>query len=427
MLSYELLTNPNSNVVSDTLSSLANAALGAYCGAFQNYLNLAPGFGSVPGLAQLASEVHRHACSKVNPPIPLPPPTWNPNTGQCAIDYNVTLTYQQSQCYNGLCFASPPPPSDSTITKIRGPIKGLGIKDGYMGVFHGEGQFTPNFFPGPSLAWFRLKSVVPWAGGPDNCGNHPPSLPTYPPGGWNFPPVNIPFVPPGSPPALPPINIPVFPLPVIITPQINFMPTINLDVGGINFTFDARGWNVSVPIDVDITIPINPTTDPNNNPPHRRLPPPPPSDPNTLPPGSGGANCDLKPVLDQIAIVKTTADTIKKNTEDILKCPCESMEGLTAVGLDTNIAGGVYDLASSVKGIKIVVKGKTNSRHEQSGLGGKDLLHCGWFAFRYDHGYGQRYYVNFDTTTLRCKPGVKGLTVTVYSGQKCDLFVLVDS
>lgn len=421
MLSYELLTNPNPNVVSDTISALANAALGAYCGGFSNYLTLNPAYRLVPGLPGLASELHRAACNRTSPPVPLPAPDWDSRKGQCPVRYNVTIRWRQLRCYAGSCFAVQPPPQETTTFGVMGPIAGLAIQDGFMGILtEGGAGFDPDYFPGAALEWYKIVNIERVDGLPDVCGDSPPSLPTYPPGGVNIPPTTVNFRPPYLPPSAPPIPMPLFPLPIVIIPRINFSPVINLDIGGINFQFDMRGWQFSVPVDIDIPIRIDFSNDEANDPPYRRLPPPPPSPPNTPPPGDA-KECDLEPLLKKLQGLEEDLNKVDEKIKELLECPCDSLADLDIFPVATGVTGQAFSLPSDTKAITVSLTGTPTKRNEQSGMGGEDLQYAGWVAFRYSNGYDSMMSIRFNQTVYRCRPGVVGFTITVYDGRKANI------
>lgn len=105
------------------------------------------------------------------------------------------------------------------------------------------GQYATGVIAAPQgsnhRTW-RLASTTRMSPGTDTCGDPPATYPITPvtPPGISFP-VNIPISPTVN------VAIPLVYIP--IKPNISFSPQFQVDVGGINFTFDAGGVTVRLP------------------------------------------------------------------------------------------------------------------------------------------------------------------------------------
>lgn len=200
-------------------------------------------------------------CNPPNPPV-LPS---NPNFsgGQCDFKYNITV--EVAVFPSTINCNRPGDPLQTANATVWGPVTFVGLDqpDGNCGGFnrvfcicHGSGAFTRN--PDPiqfpiafgSLGRFesiRTLTVTPQSGGPDNCGDPPPSYPPTPPPNPGDETFNVTFDTDTTNEFTFPLvwNNIEFSIPVTFEFEVG---DLNINVDGIDLNFNFNNdWNINPP------------------------------------------------------------------------------------------------------------------------------------------------------------------------------------
>lgn len=210
-------------------------------------------------------------------------------------------------------------------------------------------------------------------GSPDTCGSQPPTFPpnVIPPGRGNTT-TNI---------NLPGITVPVGVayVPVTITPTLNISPTINVDLGGLNFQFDLGGVTVNFP----------------------DLPASPPGRPSL--PGGNTSKPDCPPCPPCPELPPSTPQPQPGDPELPPETPPETPEP------DKDAPGILY--------LEVELTKLPNKL--QLGGNGQTVYFAGWIAFRAKSGsYHPRQQIHFKKTIYKAPDGCDGYTYTFTNGAK---------
>jgi hypothetical protein len=400
-LSYPELNSDLGTNTADGVRNVANTAANFACAAYKNYAGATTGFPDPTGFGAIMNSFYSRLCSPrgSTPPPPAPPFTG----GQCPYNYTVTLTLTRSA-----------EPTSLPLIKlgVRGPISRLGYSGSgsgtTFGVFAAPSPVAPSgFYPmyGPgspadlAITNVGTPTITPPSGSPDNCGNpqpqFPPLLPPIPVVSNNTT-INI-----GGPS----LTVPIAIIPVLIDANVNIKPTINVNVGPFNVTFDAGGVTVAPSFQFSNPTTVNPT--PGNDP---RLPPPTPTPQPQLP----SAGCDLSPVISRLQTLQTKVDVIDGTTKDTKDCACPGkyQEVSNALG---NGNSGSAALPAYARTVKFSIG--TLEANVQSQFGGgnaPNVYYLGWYAFTDANGNGgDRRQIQYQTQTVTVPPGAKAVSWTI--------------
>ena len=143
-----------------------------------------------PGVGRVPTDVaYRMMCNREPPALPAPPFTG----GQCAYEYNVTI-------YRGLLKNGQPTRGYPDFYTVRGfgPVNGLYLEtltNGDVALRISWASAQPALgvaFTSQGEAWvsYYISNIARVGGGPDNCGNPPPVIPTPAPN-YRTQPINI--------------------------------------------------------------------------------------------------------------------------------------------------------------------------------------------------------------------------------------------
>lgn len=228
----------------DWFKDAAAYARDVFCNIHSEYPAVTTGIdGSIPGSAGSVRKALADSICRRSPATPPPDPNALFSGGQCATKYRMIFELKSTDPAFGE-FVQP------YGVNVWGNISGVSIgKDALSGKevlqvrCHGLASAPRNpelvkldlvssFFQ--KFSGVNLQQVYTLDGDPDTCGDPNPQ---YPPDYSR--PLPIPFpIPPKTPPGggFPPSPI-FLPFPVFISPRFD----IGIDVGGINFNFDAGG------------------------------------------------------------------------------------------------------------------------------------------------------------------------------------------
>lgn len=332
-----------------------------------------------------------------NPPPPAQPQFQG---GQCnAVSYDVNLhikEYYGSLDYCGLT-------RDAVIgAQVYGPISDIKLENfgqvqfdcpgvsGYSvisavcrgntsGAIQNLGKFNIAGNSGHTIASITSIDVVRSNGQPDTCGN------------------GVPYMPPTSPPVeqvtnniniqigTDSVNVPIYVVPVLVEPTLEFRPSFVVNVGGVNVKFDMGGVYLSIPVNVGLNFNLPFSKDPRPLPPSSTTPPP-----TSLPPCS--STVDLQPIKDKL---DTVDNDIKKYSDK--EKPYKESDYIninnTTLG---NANSGDYAIPNGTYKITLEVTDTPTNQKVQFGNDGANVVYAGWAWFGDDQFLDERMPVDAD-------------------------------
>lgn len=315
--------------------------------------------------------------------VPPPPPSPGLRGGQCkCVAYDVT--YQVST--NNVPGA--PNTYYGVIGPINGPMSRRTAGGGLEVGIESSSEDCKTRVWAAMIATSRpdvddisaqIISVVPSAGGADECGD---ALPVYQAG----PIIPSPRLPPVSIPVGDGPNINVAPviIPVTIKPEFNFRPEINIGVGPINFNFNPGGIDINLP--PGSQLPQQPDEEPPS------YPSLPPGSPDAVEPDAGG---DCPDYSDRFDSIDDDLADIKRQLDDIEECACKEEKKYTYQPVAL-IAGdsGCVSLPENTVAVSAVVTTSLSAPKKEPGKEGPDVLYAGWGWFGYTGGQGERLHMD---------------------------------
>lgn len=379
---------------------------------------------AIRGAGSLACNINKNFPDWANHPIPIvgaygagffnalcgdePAPPSKPFTGgQCPIRYNVGYTYK---------IPGNSPVVDSK-NNILGPIQGpfsttpnAGNKKA-VAILTGDGQeLMLGEIPSSGDDWEQaptITSVVPVSGGPDNCGDPPPSQPPLVPDAPDLQ-INAPvYISPTL--TLNPTFIYVRPeidVNVSIPTQVEFKPTIQLPDLNIEIQFG--------PDNVTVQPYIPPKTNPTPIPPDPRPTPPTPSQPKPPKVDCDCEPCDLTEVIELL--------------EDIKECACEpeTTVQISALGFGDS---GSYSLPTNTVAIGLQLTAIPSNAKMENGGAGPDVYYAGWVSVGYDNGRDTRLPIAYERNYYSVKNGYTQVSFTCRVGYLATIYAyrLVES
>lgn len=363
---YERVGNGTANA----LERVADVAAGVVCDLYSGYTAFMRGGDSTDARGRGMDGLFDSLCNpRPDYTPPAPPPIPGFPGGKCPILYEVTACYVRNGEQKGVSTSfkyGPLGPFYQIGTSPGASAVGFYSRNSSTGALVRNDQFSGgNDIISQDSITARILSAVPVGGASDNCGQIGPQYqPTLPPPGDLAPVKPIPF--PGGP-----ISLPVTIVPVILRPEINFRPEINVDVGGIEIKFDLGGVTFNFP---------PPGAD------YPRLPPSP--DPRPSPP---------QPTQPAPNPVKPDADTSKKidklidDVEALEECACDD-EGDRPVLTQAyaSAQSRVITLPVRTKAVTVTITQQPNNAKRQEGVDATDVLYAGWAWFRGYGGLGPR-------------------------------------
>lgn len=412
--SYDELKNPPA-IAPHPLAGIAELARQSFCAGYRWNSRNNPISPEQLGLPNLLQPLVDMICDLPGDPPSLPPlPIDSKNQGQCKCGvYSVTYqnVFQNGGSQPASTFGAFGPVRLFRSDRTEANIQPGDFVISYHGDFPGQCTQNPIYFValrnGIGSDRTNILSISPISG--QSVGTCDRALlPEYqepvttPP---SLPPIELPRLPP-----LPPLSVPVFLTPVLVRPEINFSPTINIDVGGVNLTFSFDGWEFSFNLggQGDIILP------PNQSPSLPPLPPVPPiylpTPVNPPPSGGGGRDCcdeileaisglrgrviTLKEVVDLIKEKVDATDIylrgpLKNLLDDIRECSCPpEIEVATSWSdlQDFSFNASGQELLFAIVGLTTPpIAGKTYKTPN-----GIRVAHSGWFAFGRNNVWGDR-------------------------------------
>lgn len=377
----------------DGLRNVANTAGNFVCELYRNNPAAAVGLADPTGVGAFSNALWSRLCSPRGP-MPAPPSTPPFAGGQCPKLYDLNATVI------GASEDGPFPPDTRQINGIQGPLTGFyqevtSDSDGkaiytvYFGTASGPISWGVQGI-GAAPSW-SINSLVPSDGSPDDCGN------TYP---W-YPDTDAPDnefeddkdVDFGGPT----ITVPVAIIPVILKPEFNFRPQINVRVGPIQVTFDLGGvtFNLYGSQGGDRILP--PGKDP------RPLPPAPT-------PPKIGPGCDITPVIDKLKQLDAKYNPLLdcNRCNDAYNYPITVYDEAEARKV-TGIAPVLYSASVDVTHYPV------NARSQPGGVA-DDVIYLGWFSWIFGSSHGERLPLHFEHQTFMAPPGASGFSYTCYKG-----------
>ena len=361
----DLEGTPNPNSPNSWLQETIDVARDAACEYYSEGPGSAAGSAlSYVGLGAIDS-LWRRIC---RPGAPQPPPPRLPNEGgQCPVVYSVI--HRVGTQSGGLFPAG--------TTNLRGPVKfGRGPSNAgdqqVWGIFHAEGFLFLISTGINETVIGGIQSVSRLDGQPDSCGNPAPELPQSrdlrePP--RQRPPVllppapglpRIPIPPIVIPPIRPPVSLPSFPpIPGVPFLPIPWKPEINVDVGGVQVTFDLGGVTFNVRNEFNLNLPSPQPGNPGGG--GRPLPP------------AGG---DCKDCCDEVTAIR----------ERLNKMPAIGDFAASPGPITPASNGGRLPLGPLTAGVRIFDVVPPVNAKIQDGGGGPDVLWAGWGWFEFAGG-----------------------------------------
>ncbi len=291
-LTYAELAGQLTTDSADSLKNIAAAAANVVCGIYRDHpTGIIPSVGSTP-VSDVTTALLDRLCA---PRGALPPPRTVPfNGGQCnCVRYRVFYEV----IVNGGAPSVNPFDCNGPVGTYRRVYSEGSIQLAEFGITHNNDACTAIVRTGaignvlPSSSSIRITNIERLDGQPDSCGNPPPEFPRSYPTTNNYN-TNVAVSIGGIA-----INTPITIIPTTFSPEFNFRPEFNIDVGGIDVNFNLGGidFNFNPTFNTPIRIPGDyPTTTP-----------PPAVEPQEKVP----SECDLDPVIELL--------------EDIKDCACE--------------------------------------------------------------------------------------------------------
>lgn len=377
----------------DGLRNVANTAAEFACTLYQNNPAAAVGLADPTGIGAFSNALWSRMCAPRNqlPAAPTQPPL---NGGQCPKLYNLTATV------TGAGPDGPFPPDTRTFNDIQGPLTGFYTTTTTDS--DGRTIYTVEFGTADgSVSWgiqgigvqpsWTIDSLAPSDGSPDNCGDAPP---------W-YPPVDAPAdeweedreVDFGGPK----ITVPVAIIPVILKPEFNFRPQINVRVGPIQVTFDLGGVNFNLNIEPGTNTVLPPGSD-------TRPVPVPPQTPKV------GPGCDITPVINKLKQLDEKYNPLL----DCDRCDDKYDYPITVYTSansrqELGILPTLYRVAVDLDEIP------ANAKHQQGGTA-DDVIYAGWFSWVTDGRHHERIPLHFASNIFVAPPGANGFAYTTYFG-----------
>lgn len=352
------------------LEKVADIAADVVCGLYSGYSGFMRGVGANDPRGVGMDGMFERLCGPRSNYTPPPPPTPLPPGGRCDnVTYEVTAKAASA--------TDPGQPATFVVTGPVGPTYVRGLSSGLQAAgFYSKGsgpggkQFNDVVAAGPEQfnthKWTcQIISINRLDGQADNCGSNQPEYPpTIPPPGELAPVRPIPL--PGGP-----VSLPVTIIPVILRPEINFRPEINVDVGGIEIKFDLGGVTFNFPL---------PGTD------YPRLPPG--SDPRPSPPQP------TRPAPNPIRPDAETAEEVEKLRDDIKaleECACDEDDKRPVLTQSfASAQSRVINLPVRTKAVTVTITEQPGNAKRQEGVTATDVLYAGWAWFRGYGGLGPR-------------------------------------
>lgn len=366
--SFSDLNNPASPNATDAAWQAGQQVADAVCEVWQNNAGFLTGFPDPTGIGQFNTGVFDSLCSprQSNPPTPVP----QFSGGQCDIFYDLVVQYGSSRGGPNDSPQTIPVNGTTTYQSVLGPIGGGFVRGnpggfGYQGVVQVPPQAgAPDGFllvwtsSDPDFddyegAFCAVASAVPSSGGPDTCGDPPPTFPVVlPPLIFINKPINL---------QIGPISIPTR---LVFNrnnfrPRFDIRPQIEFNAGPFNFNFDLGGLNVE--FSPNFNFPSSPS---------------PPLLPPSSPPGGGGGGG--KRPSD-----KEDAEEIKEEVEKARECACDDPPDVEVEELAFDeTEGASFSLPGPIVQINLNLVKITNGVKSQWGRGSApDVYFAGWYAF----------------------------------------------
>jgi hypothetical protein len=363
---YDQLNSDQSQVTTDGLRNVGNAAADLVCGLWQNYSEWTSGFSDPTGIGQINNALFSKLC-KPRGKEPPAPPALNFTGGQCAKAYSVAVN---------VSYGPIPNVANTTIFNVTGPIRGfapggsppsgqisLGIQaaptvlrpDGFYPIVTGTKN---NVLP------YTVNSFVPTPqSGADNCGDPPKAYPPKTPPASEVQKnisVNI-----GAGVVVPVVATYV---PVSVNANVAINPQFQANIGPFNVTFDAGGVTIAPNFQFGTggsTLP-NPSSYPITN-----------YDPVTQ--NNGTSNCDLSPVTSRLDSQATQLTAIKTELDDVKDCSCPRTYTVGTVALGTGICGYVALPSNCIKVSLSLTQIPLNAKTQKSNGSEPVKYFCGYY------------------------------------------------
>lgn len=401
------------------LVPMARAAREGFCAIYR----AAPGWllaENLPDPLAFGSDaLMRRICP---PPLAPPPPEQPFGGGQCPVQYSMRITTNRNingnivpevvtrgcgfQGGNEIFGPVGRPFIDEATGSVKVPCRSSG------GVPREVGMSNSSAFP---IENFRVDFLTRCDNQPDNCGVIYPRYddPTPPPpdlldfnvdidiGGVN---VTVPFT---------------F-APTLYRPDIDITPTVVVNVGGVDFNFNAGGVDVNIPIGTNPPpggIVVPPGNDPRPN-------PPPPKDPNKPP---APPEVDLSPVIDKLDTV-IGLDELAINLLDRLQ-DCDRCRDKPLTDPDYEILfnpaeqSGIINLQPSARFIVLLLNQVPGNAKTQAGGNAPKVYYAGWCAFAFNGNVGERSPIHYFSNCRSVPPGADAFTYTLPIGYTGSILV----
>lgn len=357
-----------------------------------------------PGVAVIRDALLNNICKD----SPTPPPadlSLQFSGGQCPTKYRMVFEVQSGV----------PPQIPVTFpygVNVWGNISGISIKKTSTGTqetlcvrCHGlaSGAYNPELVTLELISSFyetftsvELQQVYTVDGDPDVCGNPNPQ---YPP--TSSRPLPVPFpVPPFIPPTAPSFPIPiVVPVGVFIKPDFN----ITIDVGGIEFNFDAGGVTFELGNFEGCT-----------------------GEPGTCSAPPGGdfpddyANKDdVAEIIEKAQEGVTAAQAAQKAADDAANNDGDHPQN------DPNKQNKEQkeeddpkeeDAIERLLAVEVEILERPSNARVQNGDQAPDIIYAGWFEFKTKGTPHPRVPIHFDRNYFIAPVGADGFAYTVYNG-----------
>lgn len=389
------------------LKSLVNAARERACNLYQQNPDFMVPFTAVDptGVGEGLRGSYRQMLDNMCSDKPLPPaPTQQFSGGQCAgTEYQVNFRSGQNGVLN---------PGIASII-LTGPIGSVGFRNSngitQLGMSIGTTPPFGNFYPiiqggvgttQAQIAQWRAEIVsVSAVSGPDNCGNKPPGYPikSLSPGDYGgitqYKDRGV-LVP--APWKLPPLTLPRI-------PSLGFQPTLIVNIGAINVSFDFRGAKI-LPIEIAPDFDIN------------------------IGPGSTNPNLPVKyPTSQDIDALSKKVDKLQEDLDELEKCTCYKLDGLVGEQIATKVQSarilGLSATRNKYCSVRLTIK--PENRKSQIGGDAPDVEYAGWAWFGNNFGIlSERMPIDADGKVFRNDGGYTSFNFTLYNGFKADAFSL---
>lgn len=377
----------------DGLRNVANEAAEFACTLYQNNPAAAVGLADPTGIGAFSNGLWSRLCAPRGklPPAPSTPPF---SGGQCPKLYDVNATVI------GASEEGPFPPDTRQLNGIQGPLSGFyqevsSDSDGkpiytvYFGTADGPISWGVQGV-GAAPSW-SINSMVPSDGSPDDCGN------PYPwwddddaPSNEYETNINVNF---GGPQ----VTVPVAIIPVILKPEFNFRPQINVRVGPIQVSFDLGGVNFNLfnQPSGDILLPPGKDT---------RPVPLPPQNPKV------GPGCDITPVVNKLV-------QLDKKYEPLLDCDrCDSKYDYPITVYESANSRTVLAIAPKLFRVAVDLDAIPLNAKHQPGGDADDVIYAGWFSWLTDGRHHERLPLHFANQVFEAPEGANGFAYTTYFG-----------